>query len=116
MKTVRRIKELYHSFNSWACHFDKIITSLCGISEQPGEGSTNAYVREPHYILAYCFTTLDNRLKMSSSEGELTNQMEVEGSQFEPEFTEEESESQNLASSPIVIVSMKEECHWIVHS
>ena len=50
---------------------------------------------------------------MPSSEGEITNQMEVEGSQFEPEFTEEASESQNLASSPVVIVSMKEECHWI---
>ena len=58
-------------------------------------------------------STLDNRLKMSSSESELTNEMEVEGYQFEPEFTEEESESQSLASSPVVIVSMKEECHWI---
>ena len=28
--------------------------------------------------------------------------MEVEGYQFEPEFTEEEIESQNLASSPVV--------------
>ena len=56
-------------------------------------------------------STLDNRLKMSSSKSELTNEMEVESYQFEPEFTEEESESQNLASS--VIVSMKEECHWI---
>ena len=58
-------------------------------------------------------STLDNRLKMSSSESEVTNEMEVEGYQFEPEFTEEESESQNLASSPVVKVSMKEECHWI---
>ena len=46
---------------------------------------------------------------MSSSESEVTNEMEVEGYQFEPEFTEEESESQNLPSSPVVIVSMQEE-------
>ncbi|XP_078330895.1 uncharacterized protein LOC144624796 [Crassostrea virginica] len=39
--------------------------------------------------------------------------MELECYQFESEFTEEESESQNLASSPVVIVSMEEECHWI---
>ena len=47
---------------------------------------------------------------MSSSESELTNEMEVEGYQFEPEFTKEESESQNLDSSLVVIVLMKEEC------
>ena len=40
-------------------------------------------------------STLDNRLKMSSSESELTNEMEVEGYQFEPEVTEEARESQN---------------------
>ena len=49
-------------------------------------------------------STLDNRQKMSSSESELSNEMEVEGYQFEPEFTEEEFESQNLASSPVVSV------------
>ena len=50
---------------------------------------------------------------MSSSESELTNEMELEGYQFESEFTEKESESQNLASSPVVKVLMEEECHWI---
>ena len=35
-------------------------------------------------------STLDNRLKMSSSESELTTEMEIEGYQFEPEFTEDE--------------------------
>ena len=35
-------------------------------------------------------STFDNRLKMSSSESELTNEMEVEGYQFKPESTEEE--------------------------
>ena len=50
-------------------------------------------------------STLDNGLKMSSSDSELTNEMEVEGYQFEPEFTEEEIESQNLASSPVVTVN-----------
>ena len=50
-------------------------------------------------------STLDNRLKMSSSESELTNEMEVESYQFEPEFTEDEIKSQNLASSPVVSVN-----------
>lgn len=45
-------------------------------------------------------STLDNRLKMSSLESEITYEMEVEGHQFEPEFMEEEIESQNFASSP----------------
>ena len=34
-------------------------------------------------------STLDNSLEISSSESELTNEMEVEGYQFKPEFTEE---------------------------
>ena len=50
-------------------------------------------------------STLENGLKMSSSKSEVTNEMEVEGYQFEPEFTEDEIKSQNLASSPVVSVN-----------
>lgn len=42
---------------------------------------------------------------MSSSESELNNEIEVEGYQFEPEFTEEEIEAQNDAPPPAVNVN-----------
>ena len=42
---------------------------------------------------------------MSSSESELTNEMEVEVYQFKPEFKEEDIEYQYLASSPVVSVN-----------
>ena len=61
----------------------------------------------PESQIAFCHiasSTLDKRLKMSSSESELTNKIEI-NYQLEPELTEEEIEAPNLASTLVICIN-----------